>query len=174
MFGLFLLFLLGQSLAGYYDYNTDQHAHQQPSISYPAYLTSSHLWARVFENWESEFLQMAAYVILTVFLFQRGSAESKDPDSAEDVDEAPRSHQHDPQHRDRCVKGDLRSRSMPIPCLQRYACCSCCPSSGTPLAARKRTMMSSANTANLPSLCCSMWAPRDSGSSHSRIGRANF
>ena len=41
----------------------------------------------VFENWESEFLQMALYVWLTSFLYQRGSAESKDPDKPEDVDE---------------------------------------------------------------------------------------
>jgi hypothetical protein len=96
IFGLFVLFLLGHSIAGYYDYNADQHEHQQPSIQYAAYLVSSHLWATVFENWESEFLQMAAYVLLTVFLFQRGSAESKDPDAAEEVDEDPRPHQHDP------------------------------------------------------------------------------
>jgi hypothetical protein len=60
MFGLFLLFLLGHSLAGYYDYNADQHAHGQPAVRYGAYLTSGHFWATVFENWESEFLQMAA------------------------------------------------------------------------------------------------------------------
>jgi hypothetical protein len=43
----------------------------------------------VFENWESEFLQMLAYVVLTAFLFQRGSSESKDPDKEEPVDEDP-------------------------------------------------------------------------------------
>jgi hypothetical protein len=107
MFGLFVLFLLGQSLAGYYDYNDDQHDHQQPTISYARYLTNGHLWARVFENWESEFLQMAAYVVLTAFLFQRGSAESKDPDAAEDVDEAPRSRRHDPQAPAPVRKGGL-------------------------------------------------------------------
>jgi hypothetical protein len=51
----------------------------------------------VFENWESEFLQMAAYVLATVWCFQRGSAESKDPDAHEEVDEDPRQHQHEPQ-----------------------------------------------------------------------------
>jgi hypothetical protein len=96
MFGLFLLFLLGHSIAGYYDYNADQHAHRQLAVRYGAYLMSGHFWATVFENWESEFLQMAAYVVLTVFLFQRGSAESKDPDTPEEVDEDPRNHQHNP------------------------------------------------------------------------------
>jgi hypothetical protein len=97
MFGLFLVFLIVQSMAGYYDYNDDQQAHHQPAISYVQYLGSHHLWTAVFENWESEFLQMAAYVVLTVFLFQRGSAESKNPDQKDDVDEDPRDHQHDPQ-----------------------------------------------------------------------------
>jgi hypothetical protein len=96
-FGLFVLFLVGHSIAGYYDYNNDQHAHQQSLLSYTAYLTSGHFWATVFENWESEFLQMGAYVIFTVFLFQRGSAESKDPDAVDDADEDPRAHQHHPQ-----------------------------------------------------------------------------
>jgi Domain of unknown function (DUF6766) len=95
VFALFILFLAGQSITGYYAYNDEQHDHRQPPISYPEYLTSGHLWAAVFENWESEFLQMSAYVVLTVFLFQRGSAESKDPDTAEEVDEDPRLHQHD-------------------------------------------------------------------------------
>jgi hypothetical protein len=107
MFGLFLLFLIGQSIVGYYDYNNDQHDHQQPSIRYTVYLARSHLWARVFENWESEFLQMGAYVIFTVFLFQRGSAESKDPQKEEAVDEDPRQHQHDPQAPEPVRKGGL-------------------------------------------------------------------
>src|SRR4030095_15158486 len=78
-------------------YCDDQQAHQQPSIRYTAYVTSSHFWASVFENWESEFLQMAAYVLATVFCFQRGSAESKDPNTHEEVNEDPRQHQHEPQ-----------------------------------------------------------------------------
>jgi hypothetical protein len=107
MFGAFVLLLLSQTLAGYGDYNEDQHAHQQPSITYVQYLGSSHLWSSVFENWESEFLQMAAYVILTVFLFQRGSAESKDPDKAEPVDQDARAHQDDPQAPGPVRKGGL-------------------------------------------------------------------
>ena len=51
----------------------------------------------MFENWESEFLQMAVYVWLTSFLYQRGSAESKDPDEPEEVDEESENHRPDPQ-----------------------------------------------------------------------------
>jgi hypothetical protein len=110
MFGLFVLFLVGHSVAGYYDHNDDRHVHQQALLSYPAYLTSGHFWATVFENWESEFLQMAAYVVFTVFLFQRGSAESKDPDATDEVDEDPRQHQHQPQAPGPVRRGGLALR----------------------------------------------------------------
>lgn len=53
------------------------------------YLSSGHFLQATFENWESEFLQMALFVILTIFLFQKGSSESKDPESDEPVDREP-------------------------------------------------------------------------------------
>jgi hypothetical protein len=52
-------------------------------------MTSGHFLQSTFENWESEFLQMALYVILTIFLFQKGSSESKDPEGKEPVDREP-------------------------------------------------------------------------------------
>ena len=90
MFTLFFIFLVGQSITGFMEYNQDGQSHNQTEITYPAYLMSGHFVEAVFENWESEFLQMGAYVILTVFLFQKGSSESKDPDKKEKVDEDPR------------------------------------------------------------------------------------
>ena len=57
--------------------------HGVKPIGLAGYLRSGDFASAVFENWESEFLQMAAYVILTAFLFQRGSAESRDPDGEE-------------------------------------------------------------------------------------------
>lgn len=77
---LFAVFLVGQSLTGLAVYNDEQRDHGQAEIGYVAYLTSGHFIEATFENWESEFLQMGAYLVLTVFLFQRGSAESHDPD----------------------------------------------------------------------------------------------
>jgi hypothetical protein len=56
-------------------------------LGFGQYLGTGAFGEAVFENWESEFLQMGLYVILTVFLFQRGSSESKDPDKKEEVDE---------------------------------------------------------------------------------------
>jgi hypothetical protein len=54
--------------------------HGAPPIGLLAYLRSGDFLSALFENWESEFLQMSAYVVLTAILFQRGSAESRDPD----------------------------------------------------------------------------------------------
>ncbi len=54
--------------------------HGQPPLGVLAYIASGAFLSALFENWESEFLQMSAYVMLTAVLFQRGSAESRDPD----------------------------------------------------------------------------------------------
>jgi hypothetical protein len=86
---LFALFLGGQTFTGYSVNNQDLEEHGQPTLSMGSYLASGHFGEAVFENWESEFLQMAAYVILTVFLFQKGSAESKDPNKLSAVDTVP-------------------------------------------------------------------------------------
>ena len=90
MFGLFAVCVVAQSITGMREYNEDQAAHGQPAVSYGEYLTEGHFVEAVFENWESEFLQMSAYVLLTVSLFQKGSSESKNPDEPEEVDEDPR------------------------------------------------------------------------------------
>ena len=89
LFGLFFLSLIGQSITGHSEYNEDQQEHGQPQISLTEYLGTGHFVEAVFENWESEFLQMAAYVVLTVFLYQKGSSESKTPDTTERVDVIP-------------------------------------------------------------------------------------
>ncbi|WP_235610156.1 DUF6766 family protein [Deinococcus aerius] len=76
VFGLFLLFWGGQSFAGFKNYNEDQVGHQQRTVTYTQYLHTSHFWEATGENWESEFLQMGFFVVLTVYLKQRGSSES--------------------------------------------------------------------------------------------------
>jgi hypothetical protein len=77
LFALFLLSLGGQSIAGRRTFNEDRKEHGQPPVRYVAYLVSGHFVESVFENWESEFLQMAAFVVMTIFLRQKGSSESK-------------------------------------------------------------------------------------------------
>ena len=89
LFVLFAFSLGGQYLAGWHEYNEDQVLHGQPAASATEYLGEGHFWEALFENWESEFLQMAAYILLTVFLFQKGAADSKRIDAAERVDLIP-------------------------------------------------------------------------------------
>jgi hypothetical protein len=94
LMGLFLVFQLGLSSAGFQHYNQEQIDHNQPTLSYPQYLGSASFLEATMENWESEFLQMFGYVALTVFLFQKGSSESKDPDEEEAVDRDPEASKH--------------------------------------------------------------------------------
>jgi hypothetical protein len=90
LFGLFVVFLTAQSLTGWRSYNGDLTEHHQPTLGYGSYLTSAHFVEATFENWESEFLQMAAYILLTVWLVQKGSSESKPMDGDPEVDADPR------------------------------------------------------------------------------------
>ena len=91
---ILLLFMLlslgGQAVTGMFAYNEEQQEHGQPTLDLISYLATSHFLEATMENWESEFLQMFAFVVLTACLFQKGSAESKDPDKQEPVDRDPR------------------------------------------------------------------------------------
>jgi hypothetical protein len=89
LFGLFLVFELGLSIVGQRQYNQERIDHRLAPLTYTDYLVSSAFAEATMENWESEFLQMFAYVVLTAFLFQKGSAESKSPDGHEAVDRDP-------------------------------------------------------------------------------------
>jgi hypothetical protein len=84
LMALFLVTLVGQAWAGLMDFNSEQREHALATIGMGQYLLSGHFWQAVGENWESEFLQMAMFVVLTIFLFQKGSPESNDPDDPDD------------------------------------------------------------------------------------------
>src|SRR5687767_2494035 len=96
MLGLFLVTLIGQVFAGHRAYNEEQREHGESPIGTGEYLRTGHFWEAVGENWESEFLQMGCFVILTVFLFREGSAGSKDPDEPDQVDADPAFSRDDP------------------------------------------------------------------------------
>jgi|SRR5215204_579250 len=93
---LFLFSFGGHALSGWLAHNAEQREHGQPEITLPAFLTSGEFGETTFENWESEFLQMAFYIVLTVFLYQKGSAESKKHDGSDAVEEDPEAHRDDP------------------------------------------------------------------------------
>jgi hypothetical protein len=87
---LFVISMAGQTVTGWFAYNAEQREHGEPTATLAEYLRTGHFGEATFENWESEFLQMAFYVLLTAFLYQRGSSESKRPDVVELVDLDPR------------------------------------------------------------------------------------
>jgi hypothetical protein len=95
MFSIFLVLLFLQSITGWRVSNADDAQHRQPTQSYGRYLRSGHFAEATFENWESEFLQMGAYVVFTALLLQRGSPESKKPDG-DPSDADPRESADDP------------------------------------------------------------------------------
>jgi hypothetical protein len=74
---IFLASLAGQALVGHADFNHDQVAHQDETISLWRYVTSSSYAVDVMENWQSEYLQFTLFILGTVWLVQRGSPESK-------------------------------------------------------------------------------------------------
>jgi hypothetical protein len=74
---LMLLSLGGQALTGHVVHNRELAELGAPRLSFLEYLASGHFLSATFENWESEFLQMGMYVLLTVSLRQKGSAESR-------------------------------------------------------------------------------------------------
>jgi hypothetical protein len=76
--------------------NEERQMHGLEALSAAAYFGGGEFLAVVFENWESEFLQMAAYVLLTVFLRQRGSHQSKGLEGEDEVDADPVAARGDP------------------------------------------------------------------------------
>ncbi len=85
----------GQTTAGLRTYNAERRQDGQSEVSFAGYLTTAHFGEATFENWESEFLQMGMYVVLTVKLRQRGSAESKPLEGSAPQDEDPEEHRDD-------------------------------------------------------------------------------
>jgi hypothetical protein len=75
--GLFVAALVLQAIAGLAEFNEQQNMHGDPHVSMWRYLTSSAFGAAVMENWQSEYLQFTLFTLLTVWLLQRGSPESK-------------------------------------------------------------------------------------------------
>jgi hypothetical protein len=80
--GLFLIAVVGQSVAGLYEFNDHQTQHGEPTVSYGRYLVSSDFGSDMLENWQSEWLQFWVFALATVWLIQKGSNESKKPEDA--------------------------------------------------------------------------------------------
>ncbi|OBB01262.1 hypothetical protein A5662_13920 [Mycobacteriaceae bacterium 1482268.1] len=95
---LFSVFFLGMVVSGAATYNEEQKEHgSAQQVSVIQYLTTGDFVEATFENWESEFLQMGMYVVLTAFLYQKGSSESKPVDGPAPQDADPRDAETDPR-----------------------------------------------------------------------------
>jgi len=79
---LFVLALVGQAFAGWKQFNAEQSAGGFGRLGLVDYLTSADWAVDVAENWQSEYLQFTLFILLTVWLVQRGSPESKELDKA--------------------------------------------------------------------------------------------
>lgn len=90
-FTLFVITMVGQAITGLKEHNQEMQDEGGKPVTMTEYLSSGHFIQSTFENWESEFFQMALYIILTIFLYQKGSSESKDPNGQkeEEVDREP-------------------------------------------------------------------------------------
>ena len=110
--GLFLAAVVGQAIAGHADFNEDQDRHGDPRISLARYVVSSEFGVAVMENWQSEYLQFTLFVVLTVWLLQRGSPESKELDKAgPESDQQQKVGSHAQQNSPRWAKlGGIRTR----------------------------------------------------------------
>jgi uncharacterized protein DUF6766 len=92
---LFLISLVGQSVAGMYEFNDHQTQHGEATVSYLRYIASSDFGSDMLENWQSEWLQFWVFALATVWLIQKGSNESKKPeDAGRESDEQQRVGEH--------------------------------------------------------------------------------
>lgn len=94
---LFFLALMAQIYFGWRQHLAELEEYGKSDLSLWTYLSSGHFISATFENFQSEFLQMGLYVILTIFLRQIGSAESKKIDEKEEVDREPIPHKKAPR-----------------------------------------------------------------------------
>jgi hypothetical protein len=81
---IFILSWLVQSIAGNSTFNQEQIKNFERPVSWTEYISSAEFWNRTLQNWQSEFLAVGSMVVLSIYLRQRGSPESKPVGSAHD------------------------------------------------------------------------------------------
>src|SRR4051794_15218792 len=79
---LCLVTIVGEAFVAHSLFNEEQLAHHEETMGFWRYVASSDFGSRIMENWQSEFLQFALFILATVWLVQRGSSESKPPEHA--------------------------------------------------------------------------------------------
>jgi hypothetical protein len=84
MLGVFLAAWVVQSVAGWASYNQMRLQDLQDTLGWGSYLAGADFWSRTLQNWQSEFLAVGSMAVLSVYLRQRGSPESKPVGDAHD------------------------------------------------------------------------------------------
>jgi hypothetical protein len=74
---IFLLSWLAQFVAGRAAFNETRISQLQDPVSWTAYFANADFWSRTLQNWQSEFLAVGSMAVLSIFLRQRGSSQSK-------------------------------------------------------------------------------------------------
>ena len=77
MLTIFLLSWFGQSVTGWTEFNEEQRQHDQATVSWTGFVANPAFWEQTLQNWQSEFLAVGSLAVLTIYLRQRGSPESK-------------------------------------------------------------------------------------------------
>jgi hypothetical protein len=85
MVSIWLLSWFGQSVTGWSEFNSDQITHHQPTVNWLGYLGTANFWEATLQNWQSEFLAVGSMAVLSIYLRQRGSPESKPVGAAHDA-----------------------------------------------------------------------------------------
>jgi hypothetical protein len=85
MLAIFLGSWFAQSVTGWTEFNAEQRAHGKAGLSWLAYIGTATFWEQTLQNWQSEFLAVGSFVVLAVYLRQRGSPESKPVGAPHDV-----------------------------------------------------------------------------------------
>ena len=65
------------ALGGLAEHNADLRDHHQATMTLWSYVSGAQFWFESFQNWQSEFLSMAALAVFGIYLRERGSPESK-------------------------------------------------------------------------------------------------
>jgi hypothetical protein len=77
MAAIFVASWLGQSVTGWTSYNDEQQMHDEPTVSWAAYVVRPNFWEETLQNWQSEFLALGSMAVFAIYLRARGSPESK-------------------------------------------------------------------------------------------------
>jgi hypothetical protein len=85
MVAIWVLSWFGQSVTGWSEFNSDQITHHEPTVSWLGYLGTANFWEATLQNWQSEFLAVGSMAVLSIYLRQRGSPESKPVGAAHDA-----------------------------------------------------------------------------------------